>query len=55
MFARQQFSVIRSLIRNSTSNYVLNYVIRHTKFCERIIKIEVERSRRGLVGSLLAY
>ena len=36
MFARQQFFIIRSLIRNSTSNYVLNYVIRHINICKRI-------------------
>ena len=28
-----------ALIRNSISNYVLNYVIGHTKYCERITKM----------------
>ena len=36
MFARQQFFVISTLIRNSTSNYVLKYAIRHTKFCTKL-------------------
>ena len=39
MFTRQQFFVIRFLICNSTSNYVLNYVIRGTKFYDRITQI----------------
>ena len=39
MFTRQQLFVIRFLIFNSTSNYVLNYVIRLTKFYDRITQI----------------
>ena len=39
MFSRQLLFVIRTRIRNTTTNYMLNYVIRHIKFSKRITQI----------------
>ena len=41
MFAQQQFFLIRCLIRNSTSFYVVNYVIRHQNFVSELPKLHV--------------
>ena len=38
-FTKLKCLMLCSHIRNSTSNYVLNYVIRHTKFSMRITEI----------------